>query len=182
MFEGFERRFLATPRGQIAARIGGSGPPLLLLHGYPQNHLMWRDAAPLLAERFTVIAADLPGYGDSFKPPVAVDHEPHSKRALARDLAAAMAALSFERFAVAGHDRGARVAYRMALDRPELVSAQPPPLPERLIDGQADAFFDHHLQRIGLGAAEGRYPPAVLASYRQQLYDPASVEAICEDY
>jgi haloacetate dehalogenase len=213
MFEGFERRSLATPRGHIAARIGGSGPPLLLLHGYPQNHLMWRDAAPILAERFTVVAADLPGYGDSFKPPTAADHEPHSKRALARDLAAAMAALSFERFAVAGHDRGGRVAYRMALDRPELVSAlavldivptgeawrradrafalaywhwsflaQPAPLPERLIDGHADAFFDHHLQRIGLGAAEGRYPPAVLASYRQQLYDPATVEAICEDY
>jgi haloacetate dehalogenase len=213
MFEGFDRRLLATPRGPVAARIGGAGPPLLLLHGYPQTHVMWRDVAPPLAERFTVVAADLPGYGESFKPPVAGDHAPHSKRALAGDLVAAMRALGHERFAVAGHDRGGRVGYRMALDHPEAVArlavldivptgevweradatfalgywhwsflAQPAPLPERLIAGDPDAYFEHHLARIGLGGAQGRYPPAVLAAYRAQLYEPATVEAICEDY
>jgi haloacetate dehalogenase len=96
---------------------------VLLLHGYPQTHLMWRGVAGLLAERFTVVAADLPGYGASFRPPPRADHEPHSKRALAQDLVEAMTALRHERFAVAGHDRGGRVAYRMALDHPDRISA-----------------------------------------------------------
>lgn len=118
MFAGFERQELGTPRGTISAQVGGSGPPLLVLHGYPQTSLMWRDAAPLLASEFTVVAADLPGYGDSFRPEPTGDHSAHSKRAMAADLVAAMAALGFERFAVAGHDRGGRVGYRMALDHP----------------------------------------------------------------
>ncbi len=106
------------------ARVGGSGPPLLLLHGYPQTHLMWHAAAPLLAQRgFTVVAADLAGYGASVRPEPADDHRPHSKRAMALDLVQAMASVGFERFAVAGHDRGGRVGYRMALDHPETVSA-----------------------------------------------------------
>jgi haloacetate dehalogenase len=121
MFAGFERKQLETPRGTICAQVGGSGPPLLLLHGYPQTSLMWRDAGPLLASRFTVVAADLPGYGDSFRPTPTEDHSAHSKRAMAADLVAAMAALGHERFAVAGHDRGARVGYRMALDQPDRV-------------------------------------------------------------
>jgi haloacetate dehalogenase len=107
----------------IFARVGGSGPPLLLLHGYPQTHLMWHAAAPRLADRFTVVAADLAGYGASFRPTPAPDHAPPSKRALAADQVQAMAALGHERFAVAGHDRGGRVAYRMALDHPDRVSA-----------------------------------------------------------
>jgi haloacetate dehalogenase len=123
MFEGFSVHELATERGAIHARVGGSGPPLLLLHGYPESHLMWHSAAPLLAERFTVVATDLAGYGDSFRPPPAADHAPHSKRAMALDQAQAMAALGYKRFAVAGHDRGGRVAYRMALDRPDRVTA-----------------------------------------------------------
>ena len=123
MFEGFATHDLETTRGTIHARVGGDGPPLLVLHGYPQTHLMWHAAAPLLAERFTVVAADLSGYGDSFRPAPARDHAPHSKRALARDQVEAMAALGHERFAVAGHDRGGRVAYRMALDHPDRVSA-----------------------------------------------------------
>jgi haloacetate dehalogenase len=123
MFEGFDTRSLDTARGEIHARVGGSGPPLLLLHGYPETHLMWHGAAPLLAERFTVVATDLAGYGDSLRPVPAVDHAPHSKRALALDQVQAMAALGYERFAVAGHDRGGRVAYRMALDHPDRVSA-----------------------------------------------------------
>jgi haloacetate dehalogenase len=123
MFDGFETRELATGRGTIHARIGGDGPPLLVLHGYPQTHLMWHGAAPLLAERFTVVATDLSGYGDSFRPHTADDHAPHSKRALALDQVQAMASLGYERFAVAGHDRGGRVAYRMALDHTERISA-----------------------------------------------------------
>jgi haloacetate dehalogenase len=122
-FEGFAEHELETARGVIFARVGGSGPPLLLLHGYPQTHLMWHAAAPRLADRFTVVAADLAGYGASFRPAPAPDHAPHSKRALAADQVQAMAALGHERFAVAGHDRGGRVAYRMALDHPDRVSA-----------------------------------------------------------
>src|SRR6202161_4703117 len=189
MFEGFAEHELATDRGTIHARVGGDGPPLLLLHGYPETHVMWHAAAPLLAHRFTVVVADLSGYGASLRPAPADDHAPHSKRALALDQVQAMASLGHERFAVSGHDRGGRVAYRMALDHPERVSAlsvldiaptaevwaradarlsliywhwgflaQPAPLPERLIAGAPDAFMDHHVGRIGLGADPERYP------------------------
>src|ERR1700754_188922 len=109
------------PRGRLRTRVGGSGPPLLLLHGWPETHLMWHSTAPALAERFTVVAADLPGYGASFRPPVAADHAPHAKRALAGDLVSAMARLGHPVFALCGHDRGGRVAYRMALDHPDAV-------------------------------------------------------------
>ncbi|HEY0812094.1 MAG TPA: alpha/beta hydrolase [Pseudonocardia sp.] len=123
MFEGFAEHVLPTRRGVINAQVGGSGPPVLLLHGYPQTHLMWHGVAGPLAERFTVVAADLPGYGASFRPTPAPDHEPHSKRALAGDLVEAMSLLGHDRFAVVGHDRGGRVAYRMALDHADRVSA-----------------------------------------------------------
>jgi haloacetate dehalogenase len=123
VFEGFATRELETERGTIFARVKGDGPPLLLLHGYPETHLMWHSAAPLLAERFTVVATDLSGYGASLRPQPAPDHAPHSKRALAVDQIQAMASLGHERFAVAGHDRGGRVAYRMALDHPGRVTA-----------------------------------------------------------
>src|SRR5215213_8889549 len=122
MFEGFETVDVETPRGSIHARIGGSGPPVLLVHGWPETHLMWHPVAPALAERFTVVAPDLPGYGNSFRPPVSEDHGAHSKRALAADLVAALGALGHRSFAVVGHDRGGRVAYRMALDHREAVS------------------------------------------------------------
>jgi haloacetate dehalogenase len=123
MFEGFEERALQTDRGTIYARVGGTGPPLLVLHGYPETHLMWHGCADALAKRFTVVAADLPGYGDSYRPSPTADHAPHSKRAVATDLVQAMMVLGFERFAVAGHDRGGRVAYRMALDWVDRVRA-----------------------------------------------------------
>jgi haloacetate dehalogenase len=212
-FDGFDTRSLQTERGAIHARVGGSGPPLLLLHGYPETHLMWHAVAPLLTDRFTVVATDLAGYGDSLRPVPAADHAPHSKRAMALDQVQAMATLGFQRFAVAGHDRGGRVAYRMALDHPDRVTAlaaldivptadvwaraddrlalvywhwgflaQPAPLPERLITGDPEAYFDHHLRSIGLGGETGRYPDAVIAAYRAQLSDPSTVEAICEDY
>jgi haloacetate dehalogenase len=106
---------------EINAVIGGSGPPLLLLHGYPQTHAMWHKVAPALAERFTVVATDLRGYGDSGKPPSDRAHLVYSKRSTANDQVAAMRSLGFERFSVAGHDRGGRVAHRMALDHPNAV-------------------------------------------------------------
>jgi haloacetate dehalogenase len=123
MFENFAEHRLPTDRGTIFARSGGTGPPVLLLHGYPQTHLMWHAAAPILTGDWTVIAADLPGYGASFRPVPAPDHAPHAKRAFGDDLVQAMSALGHERFAVAGHDRGGRVAYRMALDHPDQITA-----------------------------------------------------------
>ena len=122
MFEGFELQMIDTAEAAIRVRYGGSGPPVLLLHGHPQTHFMWHAVGARLAEDFTVVAADLRGYGESSKPPTTSDHEPYSKRALARDQVAVMRHLGFERFAVVGHDRGGRVAYRMALDSPERVT------------------------------------------------------------
>jgi haloacetate dehalogenase len=121
VFDGFETRRVATSGAEINLRLGGSGPPLLLLHGYPQTHVMWHRVAPYLAERFTVAAADLRGYGDSAKPASDPAHATYSKRAMARDQVEVMSSLGFERFAVVGHDRGARVAHRMALDHPNRV-------------------------------------------------------------
>src|SRR5205814_1442671 len=120
-FPGFEQRQIETSGATINLVTGGSGPPLLLLHGNPQTHVMWHKVAPRLAEEFTVVVPDLRGYGDSSKPPSTPDHEPHSKRAMARDQVAVMERLGFERFNVAGHDRGGRCAYRLALDHPERV-------------------------------------------------------------
>src|SRR5215217_456936 len=121
MFEGFQRAMIDVGDVAIRARYGGSGPPLLLLHGHPQTHVMWHLVAPRLAEDFTVVATDLTGYGESSKPPTTPDHEPYSKRAMARVQVAVMQRLGFDSFFVAGHDRGGRCAYRMALDHPERV-------------------------------------------------------------
>lgn len=123
MLAGFADLRVETDRGVVAASVGGTGPPVLLLHGYPQTRLAWDDVAPALAEHCTVVAADLPGYGDSFRPGPTPDHVAHSKRALARDLVQVMGSLGHDRFAVVGHDRGGRVAYRMALDSPQRVDA-----------------------------------------------------------
>ena len=213
-FPGFASHDVETSRGAVRAVVGGSGPPVLLLHGYPQSLLMWRAVAPLLAERHTVVATDLAGYGASFRPAPTADHAAHGKRAMAADQVEAMAALGFASFAVAGHDRGGRVAYRMALDHPDAVEraavldivptgevwwradaalargywhwaflAQPAPLPERLIGGDPQAFFDLHVRGgMGLGREAGRYPAEVLDAYRRILDDPATVEGMCEDY
>src|SRR3954452_13004574 len=121
MFEGFELSRIDTGEAVIRVRHGGSGPPLLLLHGHPQTHVMWHKIAPMLARDFTVVAPDLRGYGESSKPPTPADHEPYSKRAMARDQIAVMQSLGFEQFFVAGHDRGGRCAYRMALDHSERI-------------------------------------------------------------
>jgi haloacetate dehalogenase len=211
-FAGFELTDVDTPRGTVHARVGGAGPPLLLLHGFPQTHLMWHPVAERLAREHTVVAADLPGYGASLKPRPADDHTAHAKRALAQDLVAAMAALGHDAFALAGHDRGGRVAYRLALDHPGAVTrlavldivptgeiwrradarfavgywhwpflAQPAPLPEQLILGDPDAFW-LAIERMGIKPGDARYPDEVVAAYRAQVEDHATVEAMCEDY
>lgn len=122
LFAGFESRHVATANARIFVRRKGEGPPLLLLHGYPQTHAMWHAVAPALAERCTVVCADLRGYGDSSKPRSTPDHGSMSKRAMAADMVEVMAELGFERFMVAGHDRGGRVTHRLCLDHPNVVS------------------------------------------------------------
>ena len=122
LLPGFTKQDIETSEVRIRTAVGGRGPPLLLLHGHPQNHLTWHKIVPGLAERFTVVAPDLRGYGDSDKPASTPDHLPYSKRAMARDQVAVMRTLGHTRFAVVGHDRGGRVAHRMALDGPDAVT------------------------------------------------------------
>lgn len=208
MFEGFELRTIETPEAAIRVRLAGQGPPLLLLHGHPQTHVMWHLVAPTLAEDFTVVCADLRGYGDSSRPPTTTDHEPYSKRAMARDQVAVMRQLGFERFAVAGHDRGARVAYRMALDHPDRVTrvAVLDIIPTGEHFRRADAAFalgywhwfflaqpadlperligadpDYfYVSRRSLGAEV--FTPDALAEYARCWRDPSTIHAMCEDY
>lgn len=122
MFETFERTDVEVDGVRVHAVVGGSGPPVLLLHGFPQTHAMWHRVAPALAGMRTVVAADLRGYGDSGRPPAGADHAGYSFRAMAADQVGLMRALGHERFAVLGHDRGARVTHRMALDHPDAVT------------------------------------------------------------
>ncbi|HLI59342.1 MAG TPA: alpha/beta hydrolase [Solirubrobacteraceae bacterium] len=212
MYEGFEHRDVMTDRGSVHAVTAGSGPPLLLLHGFPETHLMWHATAPPLAERFSVVACDLPGYGDSEYPDPADDHLPHSKRALARDLIQVMAALGHERFAVAGHDRGGRVGYRMALDSPEVVTRLAvldivPTLEvwERANDRFALLYWHWGMlarpepqAEVMLLAAPPEtffshhfaqvraghpgYPIEIVDDYLDRIENPAGVHAMCEDY
>lgn len=122
MFAGFQTAQRQVNGVHIAYRIGGSGPGLLLIHGHPQTHVIWHKVAEQLAEHFTVVAADLRGYGDSEKPEAVADHSNYSKREMARDSLALMRSLGFGQFSVLAHDRGARVAHRLALDHPKAVS------------------------------------------------------------
>jgi haloacetate dehalogenase len=121
-FDGFALDHIDTGEAEIRVRHGGDGPPVVLLHGHPRTHTTWHAVAPLLAERHTVVCPDLRGYGSSSGPPTTPDHEPYSKRAMARDVVAVMAALGHERFAAAGHDRGSGVAQRLAVDAPEAIT------------------------------------------------------------
>ncbi|ENA32574.1 MULTISPECIES: alpha/beta fold hydrolase [Pseudomonas] len=121
MFSGFQKAQCHVNGIDIAYRIGGSGPGLLLLHGHPQTHIIWRKVAPILAERFTVVAADLRGYGDSGKPPADPQHLTYAKRTLAQDNIELMQTLGFDTFDLLAHDRGARVAHRLAMDHPAAV-------------------------------------------------------------
>ena len=122
MFTGFQTAQRQVNGVHIAYRIGGSGPGLLLIHGHPQTHVIWHKVAEQLAEHFTVVAADLRGYGDSEKPEAVADHSNYSKREMARDSLELMRSLGFEQFSVLAHDRGARVAHRLALDHPQAIS------------------------------------------------------------
>jgi haloacetate dehalogenase len=118
LYPGYASRWIDTSAGKIFARVGGDGPPLLLLHGHPQSNVMWHRVAPALAPRFTLVIADLPGYGWSAAPPADAEHAPYTKRAMAAAMVEAMETLGFVRFRLAGHNRGGRVGYRLALDHP----------------------------------------------------------------
>ena len=116
MFEGFKEKYIRVKEGNIFCRIAGNGPPLLLLHGYPQTHVMWYKTAPTLAKNFTIIVADLRGYGSSMILPSDTTHKAYSKREMAADMVQLMTLLGYENFFIAGHDRGGRVAHRLARD------------------------------------------------------------------
>ena len=211
MFEGFRREVIQANGVDIHAVVGGDGPPLLLLHGYPQTHAMWHKIAPRLAERFTVVAADLRGYGDSGKPAGGAGHEAYSKREIAKDQIGVMAALGFERFALVGHDRGARVSHRLALDHPErvervaLLDIAPTLTVFETVDQTVATAYYHWfflIQPNGLperligydpddflrrkltawGAADDAFTEEALAEYLRCFRDPATIHASCEDY
>jgi haloacetate dehalogenase len=211
MMDDFETAEIQTGETSIFARWSGSGPPLLLLHGFPQTHLMWRRVAPLLARHCTVICADLRGYGRSGCPASTPDHAPYAKRAMAHDMVRVMERLGFPRCAVAGHDRGGRVAYRMALDHPSRVDrlAVLDILPTATVWDRADARFalafwpwsllaqpEPLPERLlaaapeaivdhalgGWGSPAAVFPPEVRAAYVQALREPAHIHAICEEY
>jgi haloacetate dehalogenase len=211
MFDGFEEDRIKTGEAEIFCRRAGHGPPVLLLHGFPETHLMWRDVAPILANRFTVVCADLRGYGKSSCPATTADHAPYSKRTMASDMIELMAKLGFARFGVAGHDRGGRVAYRTALDHPESVSALAvlDIIPTGAVWDRADSrlmlsFWPWSLlaqpaplpeRLIGAapdalvdnairhwGSSADAFSPAVRSAYVEALRDPDHVHAICEDY
>jgi haloacetate dehalogenase len=202
---------IQTGETSIFVRSFGSGPPILLLHGFPQTHLMWRSVAPLLARYFTVVCADLRGYGRSGCPASARDHEPYAKRSMAQDMVTVMEQLGFGRFSVAGHDRGGRVAYRMALDHPDRVErlAVLDVLPTETVWDLADARFavafwpwsllaqpEPLPERIlaavpgaivddalgGWGTSPTVFPREVRAAYVRALRNPGHVHAICEEY
>jgi len=122
LFPGYASEWINTSSGRIFARVGGKGPPLLLLHGFSSTHVMWHQVAPKLADSFTLIVADLPGYGWSDMPASDKEHTPYTKRAMARTMVEAMEQLGHVHFGLAGHDRGGRVSYRLALDHPGRLS------------------------------------------------------------
>jgi haloacetate dehalogenase len=209
-FPGFEQRRIATSGAEINLVTGGRGPPLLLLHGYPQTHLLWRKIAPRLAEEFTLVIPDLRGYGDSSKPPAGAEQIAYSKRALAQDQAETMGALGFERFMVAGHDRGARVAHRLVrdhaerIDRVALLDIVPTLYRFETIDDKAARgsfhwffliqpgglperligaeaeFFLRHM--LGLARSPDRLEPEVFADYLRCFSNPATIRATCDEY
>ncbi|MBI2766779.1 MAG: alpha/beta hydrolase [Chloroflexi bacterium] len=211
MFDRFQSRDIATTGTRIYLRIGGEGPPLLLLHGYPETGAMWHKIAPALARDFTVVIPDLRGYGRSGKPDSAPGHEPHSKRAMALDMVEVMGALGHERFALAGHDRGGRVSYRLALDHPGVLTRLAvldivPTLDTWEAMGMRQAMGSYHWLFLAqparlpetlighdplfyLDETLGRwtrdkasFTPEALAEYQAAFNDPATIHACCEDY
>lgn len=211
MFEGFESKRIKTPDTEINLKVGGDGPALLLLHGYPQTHVIWHKIAPELAKRYTVVATDLRGYGDSGKPVTDSTHAPYSKRSMAADQVEVMEALGFERFSVVGHDRGARVAHRLVRDHPKRVDkiAVLDIAPTAAMYGATDMEFatayyhwffliqPHDLPEHMIGAdpqfylkkkikAWGRTDGAItdeaFAEYLRCFSNAETIHATCEDY
>lgn len=209
MFEGFERRIIETTGATINVLTGGKGSPVLLLHGYPQTHVMWHKIAPRLAQDFSVVVPDLRGYGDSSKPPDGENHFGYSKRATARDQVEVMERLGFTHFAVVGHDRGARVAHRLTRDYPDRVTklAVLDILPtytvyQNVNKTLATAYYHWFFliqpapfpeTLIGnnaefyLNSLLGRLKPQAItpeafAEYLRCFCDPATIHATCEDY
>jgi haloacetate dehalogenase len=208
-FTGFELSRVDVGEVSLRVRVGGSGPPLLLLHGYPETHLMWCGIAGELARDFTVVAPDLRGYGESSAPATVPTHETYGKRAMAADGVALMRHLGFDRFDVAGHDRGARVAYRMALDSPDAVRRLTvmDVIPTAEVWARADARFalgywhwgflaqpapvpetlighdpEHFFFDAQFGGQLRQFDAEAVADYTSALHDPAVVHAMCEDY
>jgi haloacetate dehalogenase len=212
MFEGFERKIIQVAGIGIACVVGGSGPPVLLLHGFPQNRAMWARVAPQLASRFTVVCADLRGYGDSAKPKCLPDHSNYAFRTLAADQVGLMRALGFERFHMIGHDRGGRTGHRMALDHPEVVLTLTVmdivPTYAMFMDtnrkvagaywhwyflSQPEPFperligndpdFFYETCLVGWGATKiSDFDAEMLAEYRRCWRDPAMIHGSCSDY
>ena len=211
MFEGFEHARVDTGDATIKVVHGGSGPPVLLLHGFPQTSAMWAGIAPELAATHTVVATDLRGYGESSRPESGADHAGYSFRAMAADQVAVMTALGHERFAVVGHDRGARVTHRMALDHPDRLTraAVLDILPTRYVYAHVDRalatayyhwfFFIQpadvperliagdpigylHTLLEAWGSGTGYLSPEAVASYEKAFADPAARHAMLEDY
>ncbi|WP_395701971.1 alpha/beta fold hydrolase, partial [Aquabacterium sp.] len=212
LFPGFTAHDIETDTGvRIHALTGGSGPPLLLLHGHPQTSAIWHRVAPTLAQRFTVVAADLRGYGDSSKPAGDAGHLAYSKRRMAQDMRVLMRTLGHERFAVLAHDRGARVAARLAGDHPEAVRRAllldvAPTL--AMYEGTRDAFaraYWHwffliqpaplperlieadpaaYVREVMGRRSAGLKPfdPRALAEYERCLALPGAAHGLCEDY
>ena len=204
MFEGFTLDRIDVGDAVLRVRHGGSGPPVLLLHGHPRTHATWARVAPLLAERFTVVCPDLRGYGESSKPATTPDHAPYSKRAMAGDCVALMRTLGHQRFCLAGHDRGTYVAQRLALDSPgsvrRLCLMEGIPIAEAL--ARCDARFaarwfhwfffgqtDKPAERFISADPEAWYTATAeymgaeaYQDYRRAIGDPDTVRAMMEDY
>jgi haloacetate dehalogenase len=212
LYPGFEHRSVPVAHDvHIAATIGGSGPPLLMLHGHPQTRAIWHKVAPALAQRYTLIAADLRGYGDSSKPPGSRDHGNYSKRTMAQDQRALMHRLGFDDFRVLAHDRGARVAHRLAMDHPDAVTrlvmldiAPTLAMYEQANDAFARAYWHWFFliqpaplperlieadpARYALDLMGGRsagltpFDPRALAEYQRCVALPGAAQGMCEDY
>ena len=212
LFPRFEAHWIDAEAGRIFARSAGSGPPLVLLHGFPQTHAMWHRIAPELAGTHHVVCMDLRGYGWSSAPHGDPSHETYSKRAMGRDVVRVMEALGHVRFAIAGHDRGARVAYRLALDEPGRVErlalldilptfevwnriragiqpgahweflARPEPEPENEIGSDPLGYFEGLMRAWSGGKTLNFMDGRALAAYRQSCNEPTRIHAFCEDY
>jgi haloacetate dehalogenase len=210
MFEGFQTRQIDTGEATINVRIGGKGRPLLLLHGYPETGVMWHKVAPRLTEHFTCVVPDLRGYGDSSKPNSDKEHYVYSKRANANDQVKVMQALGYEKFMVAGHDRGGRVTHRMCLDHPDrierasILDIMPTPvvfgtINQRVATAYYHWFFliqpapypetlighdpEYYLRHTLVSlSAPGTFPEEIFQEYLRTFRQPETIHATCEDY